>query len=120
MTNYAITTSDRQGRTVTGSAVWTRVYLRRVAVFDFVIAMVSSTQALWNDRTVWYAMRKQRALGRFMTAVVTVGNESEVPQELSTTGLGCASPYVRARSAGFSDCGLGAEIVAPIWGGLRV
>jgi exopolysaccharide biosynthesis polyprenyl glycosylphosphotransferase len=46
VSNYAITAGDRQGRTVTGSTIWTRIYLRQAAVFDFVIAVVSSTLAL--------------------------------------------------------------------------
>jgi hypothetical protein len=69
---------------------------------------------------VRYAMRKQSALGRLMTAVVAVGHESKVPQEVSTIGFGSASLYVRARAAGFWDRGLGAEIAVPIWGGLCV
>jgi exopolysaccharide biosynthesis polyprenyl glycosylphosphotransferase len=46
VSNYAITAGDRQRRTVTGSAIWTKLYLRQAAVFDFVIAVASSTLAL--------------------------------------------------------------------------
>jgi exopolysaccharide biosynthesis polyprenyl glycosylphosphotransferase len=46
VSNFAITISDRPGRVVSGLAAWTRVYLRRAAMFDFGIAVVSSTLAL--------------------------------------------------------------------------
>lgn len=46
MSNYSITVSDRRRRGITGSALWTRGYLRHAAIFDFVIAAISSTMAL--------------------------------------------------------------------------
>lgn len=46
MSNYAITASDRRERSVTGSAVWTKVYLRQATTFDFASGMVSSVLAL--------------------------------------------------------------------------
>ncbi len=46
MSNYVITASDRRARMASGLAIWTRVYLRRAATFDFAIAVVSSTLAL--------------------------------------------------------------------------
>jgi len=110
----AITAGDMQQGAVTGSAIWTRVRLRQAAMFGFVpsVTMINFI--------VRYAMRKQSALGRFLTAVVAVGHESKVPLEVSTIGLGSASPYVRARAAGLWDRGLGAEIALPIGGGLCV
>ena len=46
MSDYSITVSDRHRRVITRSAVWTRGYLRQAAIFDFVIAAISSTMAL--------------------------------------------------------------------------
>jgi hypothetical protein len=131
VSNYAIVTSARQGHAVTESAIWTRVYLHLVAVFDFVIAVVSAMLTLQlrfgGDPNSGNAMREQRALGRSLTAVVAVDREPKVPREVSTIGLGSASLHVRARvahmrarMAGFWDCGLGDEIVVSRWGGLRV
>ena len=80
-----------------------------------------------SDPNSGYAMRKQLAPGRYLTTVVAVGRESKVPREVSTIGSGSASlhvrarvAYVRARVAGFWDCGPGDEIVVPMWGGLCV
>jgi hypothetical protein len=142
-----MTAGERQGGIVTGSEIWTRAYPRQAVVFVLVVAVGSATLALllcfggdatsgyaalsiivpllwvlalWFDRTARYAMRIQRALGRHPSAVVAVGHESKVPQEVSTNGLGSASLYVRARLPRFRDCGLGAELVVPMWGGLCV
>lgn len=46
VSHYVIAASERRGRGVSGLAVWTRVYLRRAAMSDFVIAVVSSMLAL--------------------------------------------------------------------------
>ncbi len=46
MSNYVITASERRGRAVSGLAIWTRVYLRRAAMFDFAIGVVCSTVAI--------------------------------------------------------------------------
>lgn len=45
MSNFVIA-SERRGHAVSGLAGWTRVYLRRAAMSDFVIAVVCSTLAL--------------------------------------------------------------------------
>ena len=46
MSNFVFTVSERRGRTVSGLAGWTRDYLRRAAMSDFVIAVICSTLAL--------------------------------------------------------------------------
>ncbi|MGE5286774.1 MAG: sugar transferase [Micromonosporaceae bacterium] len=46
MSDYAIAASERNGRAVAGSAIWTKGYLRHAVTFDFVIAAVSSTMAI--------------------------------------------------------------------------
>jgi len=96
--------------------------------------MLTFRARLGGDPNSGYAMRKQLALGRYLTTVVAVGRESKVPREVSTIGSGSASlhvrawvacvrarvTYVRARMAGFWDSGLGDEIVVPVWGCLCV
>ena len=86
--------------------------------------MLTLRARVGGDPNSGYAMRKQLAPGRFPTTVVAVGRESKVPREVSTIGLGSASlhvraqmAYVRARVAGFWDCGLDDETVVPMWGG---
>jgi exopolysaccharide biosynthesis polyprenyl glycosylphosphotransferase len=46
VSNFVISASERRGRAVSGLAVWTRVYLRRAAMSDFVIAVLSSVLAV--------------------------------------------------------------------------
>ncbi len=46
MSNYASITGDRRGRAVSGLATWMKLYLRRAVIFDFIIAVFSSTMAI--------------------------------------------------------------------------
>ena len=79
--------------------------------------MLTLRARVGGDPNSGYAMRKQLAPGRSLTTVVAVGRESKVPREVSTIGWGSASLHVRARVAGYWDCGLGDEMVVPMWGG---
>ena len=82
--------------------------------------MLTLQARIGGDPNSGYAMRKQLALGRYLTTVVAVGRESKVPREVSTIGWGSASLHVRARVAGFWDRGLGEETVVARRGGLCV
>ena len=89
--------------------------------------MLTLRARVGGDPNSGYAMRKQLALGRYLTTVVAVGRESKVPRGVSTIGSGSASvhvrarvAYVRARVAGFWDRGLGEETVVARRGGLCV
>jgi len=44
--NYTTFVSARQGRAISGLALWMRSYLRRAAIYDFIVALVSSMIAL--------------------------------------------------------------------------
>ena len=46
MINYTTFVSARQGRAISGLALWMRSYLRRAAIYDFIVALVSSMIAL--------------------------------------------------------------------------
>jgi exopolysaccharide biosynthesis polyprenyl glycosylphosphotransferase len=46
VSDFVITVSERRGRSVSGLAAWTRDYLRRAAMSDFVIAVLCSVLAL--------------------------------------------------------------------------